>query len=376
MIISSGRNMNLKIDPYELCPCGSNDKFKFCCYQLARRVKNDGFKPLDYSEARMTHEAKKMWEKSDVKKCLALDENGCKGQIKNAHSIQNNRILNRISKDNHLYYFSTSISKKGPAIELKKISKNKASTFFGFCDHHDTELFKPIELRDYTNDMEQNFLFAFRAHAIEYHRKIRKLNHFREILKINPSQLLYTQGVYLYRVHSMDVADCEKNHLVFKNDFMLKDYSRIRTIYRKLDYEISFATSSSFAVRLDLEGNLMNDIYSVDDEYMPSIYLNVFPVENRTNIIISHHLEDEIKYKKYFDQIELLSNDELVSYLNYLIIEYTENIFFNPTLIERLNELQKESLIRSFSSSINLVEKFELLKQDNYFNFNLFKPNT
>ena len=44
--------------------------------------------------------------------------------------------------------------------EFKKMSRNKASTFFGFCDYHDTEVFKPIELVPYQNTPERHFLMA------------------------------------------------------------------------------------------------------------------------------------------------------------------------------------------------------------------------
>lgn len=373
MIFHTGRKTELKINPYEPCPCGSDKKFKFCCYQKARTTKFDAKKYMEYTDSRLNYEAKKIWEDSDFKKCLAFDEDECEGDIKNAHSIQNNRILNRISKDNHVYYIRANMTKTGPEAVLELISKNKASAFFGFCDKHDTQLFRPIEVIQYNNEPEQNFLFAFRAHAIEYHRKIRKFNHFREIIKINPGFLLKNDGVYLYRVHQFDVEDCEKDQNVFKSDFNINDFTRLRTIFRQLDYEIKFATSTSFTVQYDLEGNEINNIYSLDNVEMPSIYLNVYPVNNGTNIIISYHKKDEEKYNNYFNQLDSLSNEDLSKYLNYLIINYTENVFFHPDLIDNLTERQKKSLLDSFEASIHIMKKFELISEDNYFNFNLFE---
>ncbi|MFC8563075.1 SEC-C domain-containing protein, partial [Peribacillus frigoritolerans] len=273
----TGEYTNLKIDPYELCPCGSDKKFKFCCYQKARKVRDEGFTPKNYNESRMNHELLKVWESTDFKFCFGFDETECDGQIKSAHSIQNNRILNKISHDNHVYSMVGKISNESPIASFKKISKNKASTFFGFCDTHDTELFKPIELKAYNNEPEQNFLFAFRAHAIEYHKKLRKLNNFREIFKINPSALIRNDSVYAYRVCELDIEDCKKDYENFKLDYIKKDYSRLRTFYRRLDYEVNFAASSSFCVQNDLEENEMNKIYDSLEGYMPSIYLNVYP---------------------------------------------------------------------------------------------------
>lgn len=264
----------------------------------------------------------------------------------------------------------------GVVPELKKISKNKASTFFGFCDYHDTELFKPIEHSDFINDSLQNFLFAFRAFAIEYHKKIRKLENIRNIFRINPAALLSPESVYIYRNAQLDAKDEELEYNKFKNDYENMNFDNIITFYRKLDFEIQFAVSSSFAVKDDLKGKIINDIYSNKEEYLPSIYLNVYPINGGTNVIISYHKDDEDTYKEYFNQLESLSNDELMKYLNFLIIEYTENIFFSLNFIEKLSEEQKESLLRSFQSSIMVLERIFLMSEDNYYNFDLFNQST
>ncbi|MFT4413323.1 SEC-C domain-containing protein [Fredinandcohnia humi] len=372
-MIYTGNSKNLKIDPYEECPCDSGKKFKFCCYQEARKVKHNGYKTPDYSDSRINHMVHKTWEDTDFKVCLGFEKENCNGDIKNAHSLQNNRILNRISVNNHLYKFSFKVNKTGPVGYFQKISKNKASAFFGFCDYHDTELFKPIELHDYDNTELQNFLFAFRSHSLEYHLKLRKLEMQKEVFKLNPSMMLDESGVYVYKVAKLDVEDCAKNHEMFKIDYLNGDYSKIKTIHRKLDYEVPFATCTSFAVNKDLNGNIINDIYSTDEEDMPSVYLNVYPIENGTNIIISYHENDERFYKTYFTQLEQLDNDELTEYMNFLIIEYTENVFFNIDFIENLESKSKESLLESFQSSVNLLMKFDLIDTGNYYNFNLFQ---
>lgn len=212
-----------KIDAYELCPCGSEDKFKFCCYQKAREARHKEIAEYKYSEQRINHMAILEWEKADFKTCLGFNKEECSSVIKGAHSIQNNRFLNRISKDGHVYQISGEISKKkGHHAVFKKISRNKASTFFGFCDYHDTELFKPIELREYTGEPIQNFLFAFRASALEYHRKQRLLNNIRSLFKKFPAGMLDPIMVNTYRVTVLDVEDYAKDYNLFKENYLRK----------------------------------------------------------------------------------------------------------------------------------------------------------
>lgn len=368
---------NFKIDPYEECPCGSENKFKFCCYQLAREARHSSKDYSNFSESRLNHMAYQNWKDADFQVCLGFDDKKCKSVIKNAHSIQNNRILNKISKDGHVYQITSKISKQGPITIFNKISRNKASTFSGFCEFHDTELFKPIELEDYQGAPIENFLFSFRAVAVEYHKKIRLLNNLQIQFTEFPQGLLDKQIVYLYRTAQLDVKDFQRDYNLFKGDYLNDNFSNVRTIFRQLEYEIEFTTASAFAVQFDIEGNMLNDIYfNMTDERMPTFFLNVYPIGNKTNILVSYHTNDYEVYEEYFNQIEAMSNDKLIVYFNYLIIEYTENVFFNPIMIESLSAQEKESILRSFSSSINVSEKFNLFKEENYYSFNIFNPNT
>jgi hypothetical protein len=57
------------------------------------------------------------------------------------------------------------------------MGRAKATTFTGFCTHHDKIVFQPIEDVDYIPDnQQQSALFAFRAMAKERHAKLRAYN--------------------------------------------------------------------------------------------------------------------------------------------------------------------------------------------------------
>lgn len=362
-----------KIDPYEPCPCGSDKNFKFCCYQEARKSKDLSHKFSEYTDKRLQHEVMKTWDDTDFKVCLGFIEDECKPLIKSAHAIQNNRILNRISENGHVYTITAKVSRKGIDADFKKVSKNKASTFFGFCDFHDTELFKPIELNDYTGDPLQNFLFAFRGFCLEYHRKIRRLNTLRNGFKINPASMLSLTIIHNYRIAEFDIADSRTEYETFREDYINGNFEDLVTLQRSLDYEVDFAISSGFAVKDDVLGNEINDIYSIKTELIPNIYLNIFPVQNQTTIILSYHKKYEKVYNDYFEQLKVLSDRQLEKHLNFLIINYTENVFFRPRLIDAMSEQEKNSLLKSFESSMEFDKRLELLIEDQFFKFNLFQ---
>ena len=87
-----------------------------------------------------------------------------------AHSIQNRSTIELLEESNHVMAWQPRFSKAGPEIGLRPIGRNDASTFAGFCNKHDTDLFQPLDTKplDIT-DREQLFLVAYRGITCELH---------------------------------------------------------------------------------------------------------------------------------------------------------------------------------------------------------------
>jgi hypothetical protein len=118
------------------------------------------------------NEAKNNAQKKD-RTCIY---GGCTDKAIKSHVLQKNGILKEISEDNHLIQLVTpnafNLVENG-MLEFKKIGINDAYTFMGFCNKHDTELFKPIEDKnniDYYNIYHQA-LFSYRGLCQEIRRK-------------------------------------------------------------------------------------------------------------------------------------------------------------------------------------------------------------
>src|SRR4051812_26202719 len=81
-----------------------------------------------------------------ITECFYHDKTTCKGDIKQSHSLQRNGRLSLIEGDVNgnqmIYTFTeTEVDEHSTHANLLPIGKASASTFFGFCDHHDTTLF-------------------------------------------------------------------------------------------------------------------------------------------------------------------------------------------------------------------------------------------
>ncbi len=87
-----------------------------------------------------------------------------------AHSIQNRQTIALLEQDNHVLAWQPRFSPAGPDIALRRIGRNDASTFAGFCNQHDTELFRPLDTKPLDGaDREQLFLLAYRGITCELH---------------------------------------------------------------------------------------------------------------------------------------------------------------------------------------------------------------
>ena len=160
------------------CPCGSGKKYKKCCLG-----KQDN---PDFSEIENIREIyKQMRKEGRFKECIHPDKGACSEKLIKAHSIQNNKVLSRISDNGKVYM---PCPKTDIPLSLQnEYGRKEASVFTGFCINHDKTVFQPIEDELFSGTDEQIFLYIYRAFALEYHKKKEVLRGFQYIFKNKPS---------------------------------------------------------------------------------------------------------------------------------------------------------------------------------------------
>lgn len=89
-----------RIDDNERCPCGSELYYKDCCKNRSPQI-NSSRKPPEVQIM------EKM--KSSMKKCcLHPDQANCRGRIKEAHALQNNKIISLLAgTERHVYMLNS-----------------------------------------------------------------------------------------------------------------------------------------------------------------------------------------------------------------------------------------------------------------------------
>lgn len=308
-----------------------------------------------------------------IKECFHHNKKECKGKIKQSHSLQRNGRLSIIEEpigNNNMLYTFTSFDVGSSRFidKLTPIGKSNASTFFGFCDYHDTTLFSEIERNKFVNNDKHCFLHSYRSFAHSYH------------LKKEEKQGITTQNPLSDNMPSRDKDLWEEGATMALNDlatYKEKLDTWIETkSYDNLDYYIielpdlfPIACSSLISPFVSVKGYDINNHTNPDIPWTP-IMLTVLPDFTQTIIILACFPEDK-NGVLFLDELAELSEFKLKKVLSSILIFLTENTFFSPSLWNKLGEKNQRKLCDDLTKGIvtgleYMPKKFEY-SQINFF---------
>lgn len=153
-----------KLGRNDPCWCASGKKYKRC------HLPKESQKPLTPEQVTQALE-----NAFASPKCSAPDQWHalCNGQIVRAHTVQKSVSLSQIARDGRVYGFTrtSNLQPRQDFTAPRLIGLTTASTFVGFCSHHDNEIFREIETRPFVATPEQCFLLDYRALCWELYAK-------------------------------------------------------------------------------------------------------------------------------------------------------------------------------------------------------------
>ncbi len=297
--------------------------------------------------------------KAKVSECFHRNSD-CDERIIRAHSIQNNKILTKLSENGILKQIGQD---SFFTYDASDIGRNIATTFTGFCGKHDNDIFKHIEENDFDNSKEHVFLFTYRTLAREYVAKKFSVNLFKELSKINPD---YSEGFLLGATNALKYLERYKE--IFNNALKENNFTIVKSKVITLDSEYLIAVSSAFCLEYDLNGNLSYDLGELDTR-LKILFFNIFPQEGETIVILSYLQEDSDIYDSFTDELSKLDEEKIIEKLNMLICMYCENFVMNPSKWDSMDDTTKTKFVELFIDTINPKESKMLSMKPN---FNLF----
>lgn len=136
LCIRRDSTLSKKIGRNDPCPCGSGKKYKKCCLE---KEDDENFSKIE----NFFENYKQLRKESRIKQCLYPDQSQCSEKIIGAHSIQNNKILKKISTNGKVYMPCPKAD--DPFSQITEYGRKEGTVFTGFCGFHDKTIFQPIE---------------------------------------------------------------------------------------------------------------------------------------------------------------------------------------------------------------------------------------
>ena len=182
------------------------------------------------------------------------------------------------------------------------------------------------------------------------------------------------------RINSLDFDEI-KNELERDIKILKKQStSSFELIYWKiLDYVTPIAFQGHIALYGDLNGNIINDLYSIKKDYViENLNLCVFPLKNKT-VIIMFVIKENKKYKNFIKQFKKLKDYEKLRLISFIIFNYSEDFFISKkTNNDLLNNVELDNVTQNISDIYALDEKManeiKEMKSLELMNYNNF-PN-
>ncbi|WOD07909.1 hypothetical protein [Marinomonas sp. GJ51-6] len=280
----------------------------------------------------------------------------------NSHSIPAS-FLKNIAKDGKLLTH-------GGLIDLPLLNAesgvNKAGTFHIICRDCDSKIFSNYESKaTYDSDIKQTTLaqIAMKNYLKTISQKAFEIAYY--------GHLSDDSGIDLSSINNIKDLDLKENVRGFdrarKVDLKCVQDEYYLFFCEKLSYVVPIAFQHKIALAVDLEGNVINNLYNHDPKYkIQHLHLAVFPLEE-ISIVMMFIDKKDTRYRQFMRQFNSLSLEDKLALSNYIIFLYSEDFFLSPSLDEEIVNDEKLKYV-SGSLGVGLVglgrSAIDLLKEN------------
>ncbi len=326
-----------KIGRNELCPCGSNKKYKHC-HGGSNAVPTPNPGQLDAQLRKLVPN----------KTCLAPDtlHEKCQGRIIASHTVSRSGSLGEIAKDGCVYSYATSIqqlNEMGGRLQPKLTGWKAASTFPGFCSHHDKKLFAPLEDKPFMGSQQQCFLLSYRSNAWEYYAKLRADHHSRFRVALAASKNPAAQAIVAMfnRQNELGLRDTEVRKKNFDDALTNHNWSVLQGLLIEFDRIFPIQCSAAWSPTIDVFGKTIQ-VLDHTLRTPEGATIVSFSANGKSYFLLSWLSDNVAVASKVADSIAKIPKSDVAGVIAALLLLTSENCHLSPNWYDALSKPEKD----------------------------------
>lgn len=334
----------------EPCWCGSGKKYKHC--HLGRE----------------DDERVSVWDGASVhssafsaKECLAARTfpGQCQGAIVRAHTVPRSGSLSKIARDGQVYVYKSSMNRiihsNG---ELSPVLQGvgKASTFNGFCQHHDREIFLPLEVEEFESRPDQCMLLAYRAYAIESYNKRAMLKTVDFMKTVDKGRSTKEQFFIRMTAGQLEIGvraainDLLAKQPTFDRALQSGDPGAVRAYVIRFDGVQPVMACAGFNPMFDFSGAPLQNLGDLSVT-ASLITVTSFCSGDSGYLVLAWLQEDDAVCSAFVESLCAIPDSELTDAVVSMLFEHCENVQISPEWWDGLTDGERSGLSQQMRES-------------------------
>jgi hypothetical protein len=278
----------------------------------------------------------------------------CSGKIINAHTISKSANLKKLAVNGHVYGFRVSmqsIEQNNGRLVPELIGVNRASTFTGFCAHHDKQIFEEIEDQTISFTASQCFKLAYRTVGREAYLKVGQQG-LEPVLRSSDhgASLPVQRAIQDFASAFMTGVNIGSNDStyhkgLFDGVLLSEDYSSVRRCVLEFAKMPSVMCSGAIFPEFDFQGKTVQTL-GPNNPVLAAISFNVVATDNGGAVVFTWlDTPENSVCAGFVDSLLALPPKEITDALIRFFFEHCENTFMAPPWWEALPQQTKDALI-------------------------------
>lgn len=295
---------------------------------------------------------------------ICLAQGDCGGVIGRSHTISEAMSLKYIAENDHVLVRQVNLfgQSEDKLLAFKDVGIHEALAFPGFCNHHDSALFRSLDQAPFLSTPEQLFMQAYRCACREYYFKACQLEAFLDANQMAELQGLPKEGEYrlspaaeiikaaMYRGFVDGAVHKEK----FESLLVNREFRRLQSYIIYARSSPVMACAGSFAPDFISNDEPLQD-FSDFDINLQSLFVSVIPDQSGIFVVLSFFDDAAVPTRFIKD---LIAEGNLTHKTVWMCMTRIENLAVRPSWWNGVSDSTREKINEAVNRNADVLDSW------------------